>query len=177
MPDLVHLDHFHDKHLYMDDAYIVSEYNTFSDSYFVCFSFEGRIGNNGFDSSINYGIFGVVDLYNDAYCETTDRFNSFVSVGYGNSYHGCFDSADVSWNFGVVNIDAYLQKPDVDSAFKRTDFGLDMKDIGKSDNDYPYYVISYEYKQGVVTIRRHYLFHNHDLYYHRLMYNLNSLLK
>lgn len=57
-------------------------------------------GNYLFTSDKN--IFGVVDLYNDAYCETTDRFNSFISVGYGNSYHGCFDSADVSWNFGVV---------------------------------------------------------------------------
>ena len=62
MLDLVRLDHFHDKHLYIDDAYIASEYNTFSDLRFVCFSFEGRIGNNGSDSSINYGIFGVVDL-------------------------------------------------------------------------------------------------------------------
>ena len=62
MLDLVRLDHFHDKHLYIDDAYIASEYNAFSDLHFVCFSFEGRISNNGSDSSINYGIFGVVDL-------------------------------------------------------------------------------------------------------------------
>ena len=41
------------------DAYFTNIDN-FSNIYLVCFSDEGRIGNNGFDSSRNYSIFGVV---------------------------------------------------------------------------------------------------------------------
>ena len=48
------------------DAYFTNIDN-FSNSYLICFCDEGRIGNNGFDSSRNYGIFGVVYGEQDAY--------------------------------------------------------------------------------------------------------------
>ena len=74
------------------DAYFVNIDN-FSDSYLVCFCDEGRIGNNSFDSSRNYGIFGVVYGEQDAYfiyeewfeggkiIYRTDSYSKSVSLG------------------------------------------------------------------------------------------------
>ena len=42
------------------DAYFTN-IDDFRNSYLICFCHEGKIGNNGFDFSRNYSIFGVVN--------------------------------------------------------------------------------------------------------------------